>query len=68
MLNVGPITPCGAPEAAVELLSIVRLLRPCEASEVPVELFSIDGTINAATVAENKPHYSFRVDGDAAWW
>jgi hypothetical protein len=29
---------------------------------------AIDGIINAATVAENKPHYIFRVNDDAAWW
>jgi hypothetical protein len=28
----------------------------------------IDGNINAATVAENRPHYGFRVNSDMAWW
>lgn len=27
-----------------------------------------DGITNAAAVAENRPHYSFRVSGDVAWW
>jgi hypothetical protein len=39
----------------------------CESSEGAVEEGSIDGTINAATVAENKPHYRFRVNNDVAW-
>ena len=56
-------------------LYMSEILKPCEPSvcaslEVAVgwEVGPIDGTTNAATVAENKPHYNFRVDDDAAWW
>ena len=48
-------------------------LKPCEPSvcvssegALGWEVGVIDGTTNAAAVAENKPHYSSRVNDDAA--